>query len=59
MLEWLRDKYQYEWLNSGSKGFADYYEVDGFRPAGRGVGIAVDGKKANGGGAWQVIPENS
>ena len=55
MLEWLRDKFQYEWLNSGSKGFADYYEVDGFRPAGRGVGIAVDGKKANGGGAWQVF----
>lgn len=55
MLEWLRDKYQYEWLNSGSKGFADYYEVDGFRPAGRGVGIAVDGKKTNGGGAWQVF----
>jgi len=55
MLEWLRDKYQYEWLNSGSKGFADYYEVDGFRPSGRGVGIAVDGKKTNGGGAWQVI----
>ena len=55
MLEWLRDKYKYEWLNSGSKGFADYYEVDGFRPAGRGVGIAVDGKKVNGGGAWQVF----
>ena len=44
MLEWLRDKYKYEWLIVDRR-IADYYEVDGFRPAGRGVGIAVDGKK--------------
>ncbi len=54
MLEWLRDKYQYEWLMAGTT-YQDYYEVPGFRPVGRQVVISVDGKPVAGGGAWQRI----
>ncbi|PKO15220.1 MAG: FAD-binding dehydrogenase [Chloroflexi bacterium HGW-Chloroflexi-10] len=54
MLEWLRDKFQYEWVLAGTT-YQDYYEMPGFRPKGRQVAIAVDGKKASGAGAWQYI----
>jgi succinate dehydrogenase/fumarate reductase flavoprotein subunit len=54
MLEWLRDKYQYQWVMSGTT-FQDYYEIPGSRPKGRQVAVAVDGKKASGAGAWKVF----
>lgn len=59
LLEWTRDKFGYEWILTepalGSKMFQDYYEVDGFRPYGRGVYLAVNGKYGGGGGTWQVL----
>lgn len=54
MLEWLRDKFGYQFLMSGTM-FQDYYEVPGFRPKGRQVNIAVGGKNAAGTGAWQTL----
>jgi 3-oxosteroid 1-dehydrogenase len=55
MLEWLRDKYKYEFLLSATPTFQDYYEVDGFRPKGRQVTLAQDGKNVSGAGAWKII----
>ena len=54
MLEWLRDKFGYQFLLAGTT-YEDYYEVPGFRPQGRQVNIAVDGKNVSGAGAWQTI----
>ena len=54
MLEWLRDKFEYQFLLSGTM-FQDYYEIPGFRPKGRQVNIAVNGKNASGSGAWQTL----
>jgi len=54
MLEWLRDKFGYQFLMSGTM-FQDYYEVPGFRAKGRQVNIAVSGKNASGSGAWQTL----
>jgi 3-oxosteroid 1-dehydrogenase len=54
MLEWLRDKYQVQFAVTGTM-FQDYYEVPGFRPKGRQVAFAQDGKPLPGAGAWKII----
>ncbi len=58
MLEWIRDKFNYGWsLNAPA--FQDYYEVDGFRPAGRSVNLVVGGQRTSGGGTWQALRETA
>lgn len=55
MAEWLRDKFQYEWILGANKNYADYYEVDGFRDYGRTMYMAAGGKQLYGAGTWQTI----
>ncbi len=55
MIEWFRDKFGYSWA-IGAPTFEDYYEVDGFRPRGRKVGVAnPDGSRTSGGSTWQIF----
>ena len=55
MLEWSRDAFGFQWLTTAGKSYQDYYEVPGFRPYGRQVNLAKEGKNASGGTAWQII----
>lgn len=54
LIEWLRDKYNFTWV-LGSSMFNDYYQRPGYRPFGRTVYPAIDGKSAGGMGYWQLI----
>lgn len=54
MLEWLRDKFGYEFV-LGSPMFNDYYELPGFRSFGRTVYFAEGGKSVAGAGGWKSI----
>lgn len=54
MLEWLRDKYKFEFA-LGSPMFNDYYELPGFRPYGRSVYYAENGQSIMGSGGWKKI----
>lgn len=59
MLEWSRDKFQFDWLLTeqalGNKNYQDYYEVPGFRPNGRTVYLSVNGAYGGGAGTWQAF----
>jgi len=56
LIEWLRDKFGFEWA-IGSSMFNDYYQLPGYRPLGRTVFPAKEGKSVGGMGYWQKIRE--
>ncbi len=54
LLEWLRDKFGFEFALGGSA-YNDYYQVPGYRPFGRSIYFAKDGASVGGAGGWQVV----
>lgn len=56
LIEWLRDNHGFNWV-IGSSMFNDYYQLPGYRPLGRTVFPAKDGKSVGGMGYWTQLRE--
>jgi len=56
LAEWLRDKFGIPW-QVGTSMFNDYYQLPGYRPLGRTIYPAKEGKNLGGMGFWTKIRE--